>query len=208
MDGVFMKKLIKLLLCLLLVVTTVSVYDLWQDHQTLKQDLIRLHVVANSDLSDDQDIKLQVKDAVVAYLEPIIEQFSDKEQVMEYLRENLAVLQELSNSVLDRLGIKQRAKVTLQQEAFGVREYDTFSLPSGMYDSLRIVIGDGEGKNWWCVAFPSLCLPATSADFRDTAVSSGFSQTLTNTLVNGGRFRVRFLFLDCIGKIENYFSKT
>lgn len=205
MDGVFMKKIIKLIACLAFILALLGIWDLWTDRQSLEENLIRLHVVANSDSEEDQQIKLQVKDAVVNYLQPIMENFPSKEEAMQYIRENISDLQELSNRVLDSLGVKDRAKVTLQPEIFDTRVYDTFSLPSGVYDALRIEIGEAEGENWWCVAFPTLCIPATSDGFEDAAVSAGFSQTLTDTLSSGNSYRLRFFFLDCIGKLENLF---
>ena len=204
MDGVFMKKLFKLTICLALILAILGFVDLWRDKQTLKEDILRLHVVGNSDSAQDQQVKLQVKDAIVAYLQPIMDTFPTKKEAMEYIQNNLHTLQELSNRVLESLGVKERAKVALQPICFDTRDYDTFSLPAGVYDALRVEIGEAEGKNWWCVVFPSLCLPATSADFRDTAVSSGFSQNLTDTL-SGNGYNLRFYLLDCIGKLENLF---
>ena len=206
MDGVFMKKIIKLIIFLLLISTVLEIGGLWQDKQNLKENLVRLHVVANSDSAEDQQVKLQVKDAITTYLQPILQKFTDKDEAMAYIQENLSTLQDLSNDILQRLGVKDRAVVTLQPEAFSKRVYDTFSLPSGIYDALRIEIGSGAGKNWWCVVFPSLCLPATGSGFQDTAVSAGFSQRLTNTLSNKNSYCVRFFLLDCIGKLENLFN--
>ena len=202
-----MKKLIKFVLCIVLLLGALEIVNLWQNKKSLRDDLVRLHVVANSDSADDQQVKLQVKDAVTAYLQPIMETLPTKEAAMAYLQKNLSVLQELSDRVLERLGVKDRAAVTLQPESFQTRQYDTFSLPSGVYDSLRIEIGDGEGENWWCVAFPTLCLPATGDGFQDTAVSAGFSNTLTNTLSGKKGYQIRFFFLDCMGKLENLFYK-
>ncbi len=203
-----MRKIIKIFICLLLVISALCVFDLWKDHRSLQENLIRLHIVANSDSDFDQQIKLKVKDALVAHLEPITENFTGKEQAMEYLRDNLSQLQAFVNSTLESLGVQQQAVVTLRQEAFDVRHYDTFSLPCGIYDSLRVAIGEGKGKNWWCVAFPTLCMPATTDGFADSAVSSGFSQPLTDTISNNGQYRVRFFILDCIGRLEKLFFKS
>lgn len=203
MDGVFMKKIIKLITIILIFVFALELWSLWQDRKALQENLVRLHVVANSDSQEDQNIKHQVKDAIVAYLQPIMDQFSNKKQAVDYLQENLSSLQGLSNQVLDKLGSAHRAVVSLMPEEFDTRIYDTFALPAGVYDALRIEIGEAAGKNWWCVVFPSLCLPGTSRDFQYTAVSSGFSEPLTNTISNNGGYRLRFFFLDCIGKIEN-----
>jgi len=202
-----MKKIIKLTMFLILVAAVLGIRDLWQDRQTLKDSIIRMHVVGNSDSTHDQQVKLQLKDEITAYLQPIVEKFSSKEEAMKYIRENLSGIQTFSNHVLERLGVKEKAVVTLQPEAFDTRVYDTFSLPSGVYDALRVEIGEAEGRNWWCVVFPSLCVPATSTDFQDTAVSAGLSTPLSKTLTNNGKYEVRFFLLDCLGKLENLFVK-
>ena len=205
MDGVFMKKLIKLVIFGVLICSLLGITDLWKDKKLLQDNLIRLHVVANSDSADDQQIKLQVKDAIVNYLQPVMENFSSKEAAMAYVKENLTALQAVANRALDTLGVTDRAKVSFQPEEFLTRVYETFSLPAGVYDALRIEIGDAEGENWWCVVFPSLCLPATSDGFTDTAVSAGFSDTLTNTLTGQEGYHLRFFFLDCLGRLQNLF---
>ena len=203
MDGVFMKKIIKIALCLVLFAASIWLADIWQDKKALQENLVRLHVVANSDSPEDQEIKLQVKDAIVAYLEPLVKQFPDKEQAMVYIADNLSEIEQVANSVLEDIGESDSATACLGLEMYNTRNYETFSLPAGVYDSLRIQIGEGKGKNWWCVVFPSLCLPATTQGFQDAAVSSGLSENLVDTLANGRNFR--FFILDCIGKIEKIF---
>ena len=89
---------------------------------------------------------------------------------------------------------------TLDKEVFDTRYYDTFTLPAGVYEALRITIGEGEGKNWWCVGFPTLCLPATSEGFEDVAAGAGFPDTLTAALEGERGYRVRFILLDLLGK--------
>lgn len=198
-----MNKYIKILVSACLLLFAIGIADVYMDKKALQDNLIRLHVVANSDSQEDQEIKLQIKDAVVAYLQPRVEDFANKGQTMEFLARNIDSIQKVANDELQELGVSDRAVVCLGSESFNTRKYETFSLPAGMYDSLRIQIGEGKGKNWWCVVFPSLCLPATSDEFRDTAVSSGFSKELGSTLTGGRNFR--FFILDCFGKIENLF---
>ncbi len=203
MDGVFMKKIIKILVTLVLLISAVWLADVWQDKKALQENVIRLHVVGNSDSREDQSIKLLVKDAVVRYLQPLVEDFQDKEEAEEFVTRNLLSIQQIANDTLENLGSDDRAIVRFGEEAFDTRKYETFSLPAGIYESLRIVIGDGQGKNWWCVVFPSLCMPATSVGVQDTAVSAGFSQDLGSTLTRERNFR--FFILDCFGKIEKLF---
>ena len=204
MDGVFMKKLIKITLCISVVAAMFWLADVWQDKQVLQENLIRLHVVANSDSDEDQKIKLQVKDAVVSYLQAETSEFENKEQAMQYINDNLTSIEEIANRRLSELGNVEQVAISLGPEVFDTRDYETFSLPAGIYDSLRIQIGEGKGKNWWCVVFPSLCLPATTNEFQEVAVSSGFSQELGSTLSGDRKFR--FFVLDCFGKIEKFFQ--
>ena len=204
MDGVFMKKIIRFSICILLAIMTIYLADVLQDKQVLQENIIRLHVVANSDIPADQTVKLQVKDAIVNYLQSELLGYTEKEQVTTYIGQNLSDLENLANYTLSALGVDKQAVVTFEKEIFDTRVYDTFSLPAGIYDSLRIIIGDGQGKNWWCVVFPSLCLPATGTDFQEAATSAGFSENLGNSLRGG--CNIRFFLLDCFGKIEKLFN--
>lgn len=175
------------------------------DRQKLRQELIRLHVVAASDSAEDQALKLQVRDAVVDSLSRELANVTDVEQAKVYLQSQLPRIQNLAQQVLEKAGCSDRVQVSLELEEFTKRIYDTFTLPAGLYDALRIVIGEGEGHNWWCVVFPSLCLPATAAGFEDVAVGSGFSDRLTHTLEEKGGYQIRFFLLDVVGRIENFF---
>ena len=120
------------------------------------------------------------------------------------LQEHLPELEKIANDVLHSLNAGCQAVVYFAKEAFPTREYDTFTLPAGVYESLRVTIGSGEGQNWWCVVFPNLCISATSDGFEDAAVGAGFSDRVTGTLSGQQEYRVRFFVLDCIGWVENW----
>lgn len=172
------------------------------DRQKLSDDLIRLHVVANSDSEADQSIKLRVRDAVLETLSAAMADISDPEEAKRYLQENLPKIRETANRVVDQLGVEEEAVVTLCREQFDTRHYDTFSLPAGIYHSLRITIGEGAGKNWWCVVFPGLCIPATSQGFEDVAAGAGFPEALRGALTGEEEYEIRFFILDWLGKLE------
>ena len=194
------------ILCTCLIIVGLAVcLDVASDKHQLRDNLIRLHVVGASDSEEDQQIKLRVRDAIVEKLSAVMQQLPDKETAKQYLKGKLQEIKELADSVLQEAGVKDRCKVTLDWESFDRRDYDTFSLPAGVYESLQVTIGEAEGKNWWCVVFPSLCLPATSQGFADTAVGAGFSDTLTDTLTQEEDYTVRFFLLDCLGWLENWF---
>ena len=197
-----MKKLIVIILLLGLVAWGSGIA---MDRQVLQDGLIRLHVVGESDSEEDQSVKLQVRDAILSYLESVKDQMTDTKAAKAFLQTNLKELEELSNKALAAAGSTAKAVVTFAKEAFPTREYDTFSLPAGVYESLRITIGEGEGKNWWCVVFPRLCVSATTQEFQDTAAGAGFSEELTDTLTGESQTKVRFFVLDCFGWLENLF---
>lgn len=201
-----MRKLIKWTVFLLLVSFVYNGLSLSRDRQSLRDGLIRLHVVAASDTQEDQNVKLKVRDAVISYVDQAMQHVMTVEEAKAWLQENLPGIRDAANDVLQKLGLEDRAEVTLESEAFPVRHYDTFSLPSGVYDALRVTIGEGEGRNWWCVVFPSLCLNA--AGVEDVAAGAGFSQDLGNTITGQQGYQLRFYFLDVLGKIENFFFGT
>lgn len=205
MDGVFMRKIIKLAALLAVLALVAEFAGLARDRQTLRDGLIRLHVVAASDTEEDQAAKLQVRDAVIAYVDEALSHVMTLAEAKAWLQENLPGIQEAANGVLEGLGLSHRAVVTLQEEAFPVRHYDNFSLPAGVYHSLRVSIGPAQGQNWWCVVFPNLCIPAAGESTQDAAVGAGFSQSLTDTVTLQKGYKVRFYFLDVLGKIENFF---
>ena len=193
------KLLIPLLFCFSLAVSVFTV-SLLSDRHTLQEELIRLHVVADSDSQEDQAIKLQVRDAVLHTIREGMAQAGDAQAAKAYLLENLPKIQFAAKSCLRRLGCEDEISVSLCKEAFPKRFYDTFALPAGIYEALRITIGKGQGQNWWCVAFPALCVPAASRDMETVAADAGFTNSLTGTMT--GRYEVRFFLLDLLGKLE------
>ena len=126
-------------------------------------------MVGASNSEEDQAVKLQVKDAVVEYLNTAMADIADVEQAKHYVRENLPKLQAVANETLVSMGIEPTAVASFCKEEFGRRVYDTFTLPSGIYNSLRITLGEGEGRNWWCVVFPTLCAGATTQELEAVA---------------------------------------
>ena len=194
-------KRILLAAALILAATTTAVAALQREQMTLSEKLIRLHVVANSDSEEDQAIKLQVRDAVLAVTQPLLE---DAEEPKAALLAALPEIEQAAEDCLRTLGDSHSVTVTLAQEQFPTRVYDSFALPAGQYLALRVTIGAGAGHNWWCVVFPSLCVPATSDGFEVQAVDGGLSPALANSLTQG-RYSIRFVLLDWLGQLENFF---
>ena len=200
-----MKKIWKQLVLCACLSAGIWVWGLFADRQTLNEELLRLHVVAASDSQKDQSVKLQVRDAVIEYLSEDLAKIGDIDRAKAYIQENLPQIQQVANETLKALGCRETAVVTLRKEMFDTRVYDTFTLPAGVYEALRITIGEGQGRNWWCVVFPTLCVPATSDGFEDVAAGAGFSDSLTGALE--GECEIRFYFLDLLGRLEGSLRK-
>lgn len=173
------------------------------DKRRLREDILRLHVVAASDSAEDQAVKLEVRDAILGSLQQGLSDLTDMDQALAYVEEMLPKLEQTANRVLAAAGFEEKVTVSLTEEPFPVREYDSFSLPSGIYNALRVVIGEGEGQNWWCVVFPRLCMSATTEEFAEV---SNFSDTLNDSLT--GEYEIRFWLLDKLGQIENFLRGT
>lgn len=203
MDGVFMKKIIGRVGVCLLVAACFWCGTLLSDRQRLREELIRLHVVANSDSQEDQVRKLQVRDAVAESLKYDLENIADVELAKQYLQEKLPYIQTVAENTLQALGCEDAVRVSLCRETFDTRVYDTFTLPAGVYHALRIVIGEGQGKNWWCVVFPGLCIPAAVDGMADIAAGAGFPDALNSSLLREEGYELRFGILDAMGKLEN-----
>ena len=195
-----MKKILKRILLCALISGCFWCWGVISDRQTLNEELLRLHVVAASDSQEDQAIKLRVRDAVIHSISQDLEKITDVEAAKQYIQENLPKIQKTANDTLKALGCTDEAVATLKEEVFDTRFYDTFTLPAGVYEALRITIGEGKGQNWWCVAFPTLCVPATAEGFEEAAVAAGFSEDLTDTLE--GEYEIRFYLLDLLGRLE------
>ena len=200
-----MGKLRKWILAGVCLMLCVSLARLLADKEKLGNVVIRLHVVANSDSDYDQNIKLQVRDSVIDYLQSTMDGISGADQARICIREKLPQLTTVANHTLRTLGVEGEARVQFCREEFPVRYYESFTLPAGVYDSLRITIGAGEGRNWWCVVFPTLCFAATAENLEAVAAGAGFSEELTGAIT--GEYELRFYLLDALGRLENMFHR-
>ena len=180
----------------LLAALVVSAAALQREQQALSEKLIRLHVVANSDSEEDQSVKLQVRDAVLNVT---------KELEAEELELALDDIQSAAERCLRELGRQESVTVSLGMEQFPTRVYDSFSLPAGTYRSLRVTIGDGAGKNWWCVVFPSLCFRATAGELEEAAVSAGFTTEEVKLITEEGNgYVLKFKLLELLEEIKKF----
>lgn len=196
------KQLLRSLPCVLVLMLFFMAGRTVSDRTALERGLVRLHVVANSDSAIDQSCKLYVKDGIVSYLDALLSDCEDMQQAKKALASALPKLQELASELLQQCGSSDSAVAELCLERFPLRQYDTFRLPAGIYQSLRVVIGKGQGHNWWCVVYPQLCSALTVEGLKEAA-SDAVSSGLVSTLAGTQGTQIRFYLLDQLGKLEN-----
>lgn len=166
------------ILCLLAGLLCLCCYaQLVQAEQLAVADrLVRLHVTANSDSRADQAVKLQVRDAVLPVISRLTADCRTRAEALAAMQNGLPEIRQTAVRALRAAGCSDSVQIHLQTELFPRRDYETFSLPAGCYETLRVTLGAGAGHNWWCVAFPSLCLPASSEGVIETAKIAGLNE--------------------------------
>ena len=153
--------------------------------QALHSDVLRLHILANSDSQEDQKLKLLVRDELLRHSEELFCGCDTLEEMKQRAQEERETIRLLAQQVLSAHGCTDKVTVQLVQMDFDERQYEEITMPAGAYDALRILIGRGEGHNWWCVMYPPLCLPAASAE-------TYFDEETAAILTEPERFEVRF----------------
>lgn len=163
----------------------------------LSGSLVRLHVVAVSDDAEEQAIKLRVRDSVLAYLEPRLEGVQDAAGARELIGSELDGIRSAAETAAEG----REVSVTLGREYYPTRDYGTFALPAGSYESLRVVLGEGRGHNWWCVVFPPLCLSAAETESALETLGGDNAQLLSG---EGEGVVFKFRLLELWGELMEY----
>ena len=167
----------------------------------LSADVIRIHVLANSDSAEDQAVKLQVRDAVLSKVAEVTEGCADRKSAAAAM---IAHAEELGSIAASTAGTS--ASVLLAPEVYETRRYGGFALPAGEYLSLQIRLGEAAGKNWWCVAFPMVCLTATAEDFEAVAAAGGLDAEEIRLMTGDGMdVEVRFMVLEWLQQLKTRF---
>lgn len=178
-----------------------------REHTDLAGRVIRLHVIANSDSPEDQTLKLQVRDSILACAADAYEPGDDIHTACQRLRDRLPVLQQAGERTVREQGYAYPVQVTLGSSRFPTKRYDDFALPAGEYTALRVVIGDGAGENWWCVAFPPLCLGSVTETVEDAAAAGHFTRRQVSLITGESEgYVVKFKALELWDKVKTYFS--
>lgn len=161
------------------------------------EDTVRLHILANSDSDEDQALKIRIRDAILTEFSDKLSDIESTDEARLTLMALLPEIEEFAKRKIEEEGYSYGVSATLGEEWYETREYEDFTLPKGYYTSLRVIIGEGEGKNWWCVMFPPLCLDmATENAAYDDAVKKYSSEEFVLITKNG--YNVKFKALEII----------
>ena len=153
------------------------------------EDTVRLHIRANSDSQEDQELKLKVRNAILEKYSEKLSSFENKIDAESSIIQNLGEIEAYAQNIVREYGYSYPVKASVSEEWFDTRKYESFTLPKGYYTSLIIYIGEGEGKNWWCVMYPPLCL--------DVATEETSYTDAENSLIKG-EYVVKFKILELI----------
>lgn len=178
----------------------------------LSNSLFRLHVIANSNTKEDQNLKYLVRDELISYMNTLCSNVSSKEQAIAIANEHLDNFQKVANEVISKNGFNYSAKVQIGNFAFPTKTYGDISLPAGYYDALKVELGKAEGKNWWCVMFPSLCF----VDINNGIVPEESKEELQSSLLeedynlissNNSEYKLKFKIVELFENSKIFTAK-
>lgn len=184
------------LVLLLLSISITSAISLSED---ISEKVFRLHILANSDTDEDQALKLKVRDEVLIYTENLYKSCISVDDAIRITNDNIEEIKNVVQAVISEYGYQYKAEVFTAKEYFSTRKYDNFSLPAGMYDSLKIEIGEAKGHNWWCVMFPTVCISGCTGDLESSLTSEEME------LIENDKYVIRFKAVEIYEKIKSKF---
>lgn len=196
----------KLLICTIGILAVALFAGIFPVHgeAAIYDTVVRLHVVANSDSVEDQALKLQVRDSVIEIVTPAVEGCKSQDEAIAAIESILPDIEYAAQRTVAENGYSYPVSVMLGEEYYPTKTYDSCAFPEGKYTSLRVLIGDSQGQNWWCCLFPPLCLSAASPDDErsneDAFISVGLSsdQYKLVTETENPKYKVRFKILETI----------
>lgn len=160
-----MKKLFKSILFALVVTSLFTFLPFERECRAISKEVLRIHILADSDSERDQNLKLKVRDSILNVTEDLYSDVASKEEAIRLTEKNLSSIIKTAENTLRENGCNKPVSAEICNMDFDIRNYGDITMPSGNYTALRVKIGSGEGKNWWCVMYPSLCF-YTSGDSK------------------------------------------
>ena len=173
------------------------------DCETIRSETLRLHILANSDREEDQALKLQVRDRILESMEQTIEVPDSLSEAKESARKNLDKIKQIASEEVKRCGFNYKVDAEIVNMYFTTRQYEHFTLPAGMYDAVRVTIGEAKGKNWWCVLYPPLCIPAAQSDL---IIDHTYGEKEQAIVTSDPKYEVRFAFIEWLESVKCFFG--
>ena len=200
-----MKKLIFTVTTILILTLIISVIPTESEAQ-IYDDTVRLHILARSDSDEDQKTKLEIRDRLLKKYGNILASYKTVNEANAALADLVDEINSDIDAWLVELGCDYTAEVVIGEEWYDTREYEGFTLPKGVYSSLRVILGGGEGKNWWCVMFPPMCLDVAleNAPPDDGAIS--YTEAETRLITKDGYF-IKFKLLELASEMVEKLSR-
>ena len=200
------RKLLLESILLLVMILAVGTYQTYLKADPLQPKIaakiLRFHVLANSDSSRDQKIKLKVRDAVGAYIEPKLSDSDSLIQTKQIVDENMKGIIAAADRVLVQEGAGYKSNAYLTTMDFPVKTYGEYTFPAGKYEALRVVLGEGEGHNWWCVLYPNMCFRGSVYEVVEEDAKEELREVLDSQeyadVFHRGGYQVRFKFLEML----------
>ena len=181
-----------------------SICSFAKTSEEIRSDVLRLHVIANSDTSVDQNLKLRLRDYILQEGKDIFNGSVNVENAVKKIEPVLPELEKSAKAFVNQAGFDYDVKISLSNEYFTTRTYETVTLPAGKYLALRVVIGSGEGHNWWCVMFPPMCVPA--ADKKDE-IENVFSEKKIKLVESKPKYEPRFKVVEIYEQLKEIISE-
>lgn len=194
-----MKRTAKIAAYLLIITLLISVMPT-DEEANIYEDTIRLHILANSDSREDQELKIVVRDGVLNEFGERLRLAGSFEAAEKLCERLIPEIEKYAEGIIREAGYSYDVNIKLGEEWYETRDYDGFSLPCGYYTSLRILIGEGEGKNWWCVMYPPLCteLASESAPADDGLIDYTKEEMI---LISSGKYNIKFKILEDLSRV-------
>lgn len=193
------KRMLGFLLAACLLIAAFAVLPI-HGEAAVYDSVIRLHVLANSDSAEDQALKLLVRDAVLATATTLLKDVKTRNEAEKILTANLEPIRLAAEDTVRKNGCGDAVAVSLGAEEYPTRAYETLSFPAGEYLSLRVMIGEAAGQNWWCVLFPPLCLSAatTKREAEEVFLAAGLTEEQYRIITdsNNAKYKLRFKILE------------
>lgn len=190
------KVAVRAVACALIFCISLSICGFSAKCDVIRENVLRLHIIANSDSAEDQSLKFEVRDRLLEVSQIVFGGCDTQADAVKAARENIGVFETEARKVIRESGYNYTVAVEVDDVWFETRDYENFSLPAGTYEALRVIIGEGAGHNWWCVMFPSVCLPAAAKERKSFSkvLSDGECEIVTKPTKYKAQFKIVEVF--------------